>query len=54
MGLGGRKSNLPKFRRTMKQETASIGGVRVKFWRWKHKWFWGVDDKAAVKLPERK
>lgn len=55
MGLS-KRIRLPAFRRTIKEETASIGGVPVKFWRRKGKWFWGVADayKAAVKLPERK
>lgn len=49
--MEGKKPKLPPFKRNIESETVRIGGVPVKFWRWKRKWYWGVDDKANVRLP---
>jgi hypothetical protein len=43
---------LPRFKRNVETETVEIGGVPVKFWKFKRRWYWGVEDKERIRLPK--
>lgn len=45
-----RPPDIPDFRRQVEIEEVLIGGVFVRFWKYRRRWWWGVKGKHHVRL----